>query len=233
MIVGIHQPNYAPWLGYFRKIALSDHFIFLDDVAFSKGSVTNRVRILENGAEAWLSIPAKPSLGTLIKDIVPSQEDWPQRHLSRLANAYRKAPAFKSVWPDIETLYQEIPSPNLSDANRHLIESVCRKVGIETRFHLSSSIENPNGTKSDDRLIELIAAIPGADTYLSGSGGRKYQDEGKFAAAGLSLLYNDYTPVPYAQPGPDFVPGLSVLDAVFNLGWDGTAELIDGALTPS
>lgn len=91
MIVSIHQPNYAPWVGYFRKIAGADHFMFLDDAAFSKGSVINRVRVLEKGKPTWLTIPAKPSLGTAIQDVAIGQVDWPERHLSRLFNAYRGA----------------------------------------------------------------------------------------------------------------------------------------------
>jgi len=233
VIVGIHQPNYAPWLGYFRKIALSDHFIFLDDAAFSKGSVTNRVRILEKGAPAWLTVPAKPAMGTPIKDISPSQEDWPQRHLSRLANVYRQAPAFQEVWPTLETLYTALDAGTLSGANRALIEAICRPIGIDTQFHLASSFANEADNKGDDRLIDLIARIPGADTYLSGQGGRKYQDEGKFEAAGLSLLYNDYTPKPYPQSAAEFVPGLSILDALFNVGWSGIADLLRDGTEPS
>ena len=29
-IIGIHQPNLFPWLGYFNKIHRSDEFVFLD-----------------------------------------------------------------------------------------------------------------------------------------------------------------------------------------------------------
>ena len=76
-------------------------------------------------------------------------------------------------------------------------------------------------------MIDLIRSIEGADGYLSGSGGRKYQDESKFAAAGLALYYNDYVPVPYPQTAPGFEPGLSVLDALFNVGWSGVADLVN------
>ena len=35
-LVGIHQPNFFPWLGYFNKIHSSDKFIFLDNVQLPK-----------------------------------------------------------------------------------------------------------------------------------------------------------------------------------------------------
>jgi hypothetical protein len=228
MIVAIHQPNYAPWIGYFRKIARADHFFFLDDAAFSKGSVTNRVRILDSGKPAWLTVPAKPPLGTPILNVIPGQADWPQRHLSRLSNAYRLASAFAEVWPGVEQLYSELPAHNLAETNCLLIERYCERLGIEATFHRASEV--PDILSGDDRLIALVRSIPEATGYLSGSGGRKYQDEGKFAAAGLSLDYNAYEPVPYPQISDGFAPGLSILDAVFNVGWDGAADLVSADL---
>lgn len=226
MIVAIHQPNYAPWIGYFRKIARADHFIFLDDAAFSKGSVINRVRILENAKPVWLTIPANPALGTAIRSVVPGQADWPQRHLSRLRNAYCRAPAFDEVWPDLTRLYSSLEHDALGGVNRRLIEEICSLIGIASNFQSASDVANPNGLVAEDRLIALIQTIPGASGYLSGSGGRKYQDEGKFTASGLTLDYSDYNPQPYPQTAPGFVPGLSVLDAAFNVGWGGVAELV-------
>lgn len=226
MIVAIHQPNYAPWIGYFRKIARADHFIFLDDAAFSKGSVINRVRILENGKSAWLTIPAKPSLGTMIHDVVPGQLDWPERHLSRLLNAYRDAAAFDRVWSEVEALYANLPTDNLANINQYLILSFCSLIGVDATFHRASEVANPDELGAEDRLIALIQSIPNATGYLSGSGGRKYQDEGKFAAASLALHYNDYVPRPYPQTASAFEGGLSILDAAFNIGWAGVAKLV-------
>ncbi|NMM45601.1 WbqC family protein [Rhodospirillaceae bacterium KN72] len=228
MIVGIHQPNYFPWLGYFRKIARSDHFVFLDDTAFSKGSVTNRVKILDGGKESWLTVPAKPSLGTAICDVTTGDEDWPVKHLSRLRNAYRKRPFFKSVWPELEVLFSTLPSANLSAANRAIIEFLCRRLELNTVLHSSASMGVSTDLPADDRLIAIIREIPGGEVYLSGRGGKKYQDEGKFASAGIHLQYNDYQPQPYDQgAGIDgFIPGLSVADALFNVGWQGTATLV-------
>lgn len=38
MIVAIHQPNYAPWLGYFAKMASAHVFVLLDDVWYTKNN---------------------------------------------------------------------------------------------------------------------------------------------------------------------------------------------------
>ena len=51
VVVGIHQPNFFPWFGFFLKIARSDKFVFLDDAQTQKkgGSYLNRTKINING----------------------------------------------------------------------------------------------------------------------------------------------------------------------------------------
>ena len=46
------------------------------------------------------------------------------------------------------------------------------------------------------------------------------------ASAGLGFRYIDFTHPTYRQDAPSFVAGLSVIDALFQLGWEGTAELV-------
>ena len=51
MKIGVHQPNFLPWSGYFYKIQKSDKFIFLDDALVSKKNLDylNRSLFLTNG----------------------------------------------------------------------------------------------------------------------------------------------------------------------------------------
>jgi len=225
MIVGIHQPNYAPWCGYFHKLARSDVFVFLDDAQYPKNSYVNRVKILENGKDVWLTIPAKVSLGTPIHDVTSSQPDWPARHLDRLKNAYKATPCFQIVWPDIEALYASLESTGFAEANRMLICALAEKLGLSPDFRKASDIPNPQGLRSDDRLIDIVLHC-GGDRYLSGKGGQSYQDPEKFKAAGIGLEITAFANRGYPQTGEDFVPGLSVLDAVFHLGWNEAAAYI-------
>ena len=48
----IMQPSFLPWAGYFNLIALSEHFIFLTDAEFSKGSWHNRNQVLIEGKKS-------------------------------------------------------------------------------------------------------------------------------------------------------------------------------------
>jgi hypothetical protein len=74
-------------------------------------------------------------------------------------------------------------------------------------------------TTSEDknqRLIELIKQIDG-DIYLSGNGARQYNDEVAYNSNGIQLTYTTFKPMEYPQLHGNFIPGLSILDAMMNL----------------
>lgn len=225
-MVAVHQPNYAPWLGYFHKIAHADVFVFLDDVQFSKGSYTNRVRIGRDDGAVWLTQPVRHALGQAINEVGFAQNDWPARHLDALRGAYRRAACFDEIWSDLITMYERIPTDSLAAANRHLIEAIVAHLAIDCRFAASSDL-HVNELKGDDRLVAIVGALAPGGTYLSGGGGDKYQDPAKFADAGIDLVYANFAHPDYPQGAARFQPGLSVLDAASHLGWAGTRALLD------
>lgn len=227
MIVAIHQPNYLPWLGYFAKIARADAFIFLDDVQFSKGSYTNRVQIARGGKPAWLTLPVRHSFGDNIHAVKIARDDWARAHADILKQAYGSALHFKEVWPTLET-WLDNAGENLSEVNTHLIKQIAIRLGFATRFELSSLMQ-VESESADHRLALLVAQIAPGATYLSGHGGANYQSEQTFKDHGLKLIYSDFKPQSYARSGDDFLPGLSIVDALFHLGWQATASMLDGA----
>jgi WbqC-like protein family len=222
MLVAIHQPNYAPWLGYFHKMAMADVFVFLDDAQFSKGSYTNRVQIGGRGGPRWLTVPVRHAFGAAINAISPAQPEWPRAHLDSLLTAYRDSARFREVWPDVQALYEALPFQSLAAGNSVLVERLAERLGIGTRTLAASSLD-VGSAAGDDRLIAICRQLGNDASYLSGRGGAKYQDEAKFSAAGIPLQYTDFEQRSYPQGGTAFVAGLSVLDVVFHIGWKGTA----------
>ena len=57
MIVGIHQPQYLPWLGIIDRIIKSDIFVMLDNVPYSKNYFYNRNRIKTANGWNWITAP--------------------------------------------------------------------------------------------------------------------------------------------------------------------------------
>lgn len=233
MIVAIHQPNYLPWLGYFHKIASADIFVFLDDVQFPKGSYTNRVQILSPAGAKWLTVPVKLSFGDAISDATFATANWRAAHIDTLRGMYRATPAFKGVWPDVREMILSTLGNDLATVNINLVMGLAQRLGFGCRFMKSSEIKLTSA--SDDRLVAITSAVAPGGSYLSGKGGAKYQDPGKFRDAGLGFAYANFQHPVYEQiPHPGlsgFVPGLSVLDSVFHVGWAQTAAMIRNAGT--
>lgn len=226
-LVAIHQPNYLPWLGYFNKINMADIFVFLDDVQFSKGSYTNRVQIISRERPRWLSVPVRVSFGDKIQEIYPANPHWPSEHLRILEQTYGPAPAFREVWPSISKIIQAQKTEDLASINIRLVCDMARHLGLRCDFRRSSTLQV--ASSADERLVEIIQKIAPGGTYLSGKGGAKYQNPNRFREAGLGFLYSNYSPAVYPQNAGShtgtFMHGLSVLDAVFHLGWEATSNL--------
>ena len=225
MIVAIHQPNYAPWLGYFAKMARADVFVFLDDVQYTKNSYINRVQIDAGGTARWLTVPVSFSFGDPINRVRAANENWPRAHCDTLRTHYAGAPAFKAVWPWVVECYSALPAGDLAASNIALIVALAAKLGIGADLRKSSALDTSKA-KGDDRLIAIVKSCGSGAAYLSGRGGDKYQDPEKFAQAGIDLSYSDFSHPVYEQGHADFVSGLSILDALFRLGWERTAGLV-------
>jgi RimJ/RimL family protein N-acetyltransferase len=226
--VAIHQPNYFPWIGYFYKIYKADIFVFLDNVQFTKGGYINRVKILSAKGTRWLTIPVNVHLGDFINCVYPGKSNWASSHLDILFNTYRKTPFFKDIFPEIKRIFNSLKVGNLSLINTTLIKKLCQKLSIKCYFYNSSDIETCG--VSDGRLVEIVSLLAPGGTYISGKGGANYQDQNKFISAGLKLEYLNFVQQEYNQGkylgSKDFHSGMSVLDAVFHLGWEGTSDLI-------
>lgn len=215
MKVGIHQPNYVPWCGYFAKINSCDIFIFLDNAEISPGqSYVYRSQFRDSQRTFWLSQPSHRHQEQIIADVEFSDPGWGKSHLARLTQVYRKAPFFNEIMDLITPLYEN-PGLLLAPSNIIMIKTVCGYLDIHPRFETASNLE-PSGT-SDERLISLVK-LAGGDTYVSGKGGQNYQDPAKFQAAGIELEVRKYIPIPYPQIHGEFIGGLSILDALFNNG---------------
>ena len=57
-----------------------------------------------------------------------------------------------------------------------------------------------------------------ATEYFAGVGGRDYMDEELFKKANIKLTYQDFEHPIYKQLHGEFVPNLSVLDYLMNVG---------------
>lgn len=211
MIVTIHQPNFAPWTGYFDKMVRSDVFVLLDTVPFTKGGYQNRVKIKGQAGPQWLTVPVqtKGRLGQLTRDVETNELlPWRKNHVGTLKTLYGRSPGHDAASGMLSEVYDN-PTTNLADLCTDLITRLRDHYAIPTRLVRASELE---ATGSSSELLAAIVAELGGKTYLSGPSGRNYLDEQLFRDQGIEVAYHSFTPTPYAQPHGDFVGGLSMLD---------------------
>lgn len=217
-VVAIHQPNFFPWLGYFDKLARADVFVLLDDAQASKGSWHNRVKLLIGGRPAWATAPIVRTSGANTINQLRFQEQmpWREKLLKTVRASYGKAANFESGYELVETLLSE-RTTRLADFNEHAIRTIAGHLNLNPSIIVRSSAFNVTETATD-RLVALVRAT-GGDTYLSGGGATGYQEDAKFEAAGIGLIKQRFDHPVYDQRGHEFVPGLSVLDALLHCGF--------------
>ena len=226
-VAAIHQPNYLPWLGYFHKIKAADIFVFLDTVDYQSGnafSVTNRARIKGGNGVVLLTVPVSGKTASRrVQDVcVDSSTAWARKHLRSIELSYRRAPYFSQFFGVLGAVLSSPPA-SLAELNIRLIVELSRYLNFRTPVVWASAL-GVGAVDRNQRLIEVCQKV-GATTYLSGQGGRKYNDEAHFLQHGISLGYTRFIHPEYPQLHGEFVAGLSVIDAIFNCG-PGAAKLL-------
>jgi WbqC-like protein family len=227
-LVAIHQPNFFPWLGYFNKLARADVFVLLDDVQFPKkgGTWINRVRLLIDEEPAWVTVPVVRSYDGVrqIREMrIDEQAPWRRKLLKTIQASYARAPHKDEVMPLLSELIAN-PTDELAEYNRASIIALTEALGLTTEFVLSSTLDASG--RATDRLIQLVQEV-GGTSYLSGGGAAGYQEDERFSEAGIELVQQRFEPPTYPQLAGAPVPGLSVIDALLNCGFEGTRRLFD------
>lgn len=218
--IAIMQPTFLPWLGYFSLIDTVDEFVFFDHVQFEKRSWQQRNKIRTYDSEIWLSVPvsSKGKQSQSIKDaeiMYEGKRSPLAKIMSSIDVNYKKSPFYTEYSQELMSIFLQEPK-YISDLNQTLIRWICEKLEITTSFKRSSNLD-VNGSKAD--LLVNICESQEATHYISPPGSKIYLDESTaFQDAGVELSYFSYTHPSYMQLHGDFVPYMSVLDLLFNVG---------------
>jgi hypothetical protein len=190
-------------------------------VQYKPREFQNRNKIRTREGSIWLSVPVvTKGLGRQkIMDVkIDNSVDWRAEHLKSIRSCYGRAEFFGRYFPFFEELYAKSWS-GLSDLNIAIIEYMVKEMSIETGIYFESRLGIES--KKTDRIIEICGKLK-AGIYLSGSGGRDYLEEEKFAASGIRLEYQEFAHPGYRQQfmkdAGDFIPYMSALDLLFNEG---------------
>lgn len=234
--VAMMQPAFLPWLGLFELILHSDQFIFLDDFQFVVQSHHTRNRLFVNpGQVDFYSVPVQKAASfekPLNQALIVENDVWKKKTLKRLASAYGKAPFFKEIFPQVDAWLTRSYT-SLAEQNIAGIALFCRLLSIETPCLLSSTFtrETQSAATRTQRVTELLTWA-GASLYLSAFGSFDYMKEDGYDAEKYPVIFQNFVPLPYKQvQSKEFIPYLSALDALLNVGPHATRALIEQGTT--
>lgn len=215
--VAIHQPQYLPYLGFFHKLNQCDLFVALDNVQFQKNGLQNRNKIKTSQGWQWLTVPVLHDFGQPIREVqINLAQTWQRKHWSAIMSNYGRASYFPQVAPSLQALYEQAWT-NLCSLDMALMQWFMEKMAIVKPVYYASQL---GVTGNQTELLINICQALGAESYLSGPGGRRYMDLDAFEAAGIEVKWQAFTSPVYPQlfPQVGFVPDLSALDGLFNCG---------------
>ena len=217
MKLGIMQPYFFPYIGYFSLICNVDTFILLDSVQFIRHGWIERNRILkQTGGWQYISVPLeKHTQKTLIKDIyIDNEKAWQERLLAQIAH-YRKAPYYYPVQKLLKNVLSD-SYERITFLNKRCLDEVCAYLDIPVSIQVFSEmdLEISPVLEPDDWALNICRAYPGADEYWNPRGGSGLFHREKYADCGIRLRFHEVQPVFYQQKGNPFEPSLSIIDVL-------------------
>lgn len=209
------QPYLFPYIGYWQLINAIDQFVVYDNIQFSKRGWFHRNNILLNGQKILFTVPLKKDsdvLNVSERFLADNAEKTVEKICAQIRDAYRKAPFFEEVYPQVEAIlkYKE---KNLFLYIFNSIKELCRLLGIDTPIIVSSTIDINHGLKSQEKVLAIAKAM-NATGYLNPIGGTELYECSPFEANGVELMFLKSKLPEYRQYGELFIPYLSIIDVM-------------------
>ena len=217
MKLGLMQPYFFPYLGYFDVINCVDKWIVFDTVQYIRRGWINRNRIL-HPKEGWqyVIVPLrKHSRETAIKDVkIANDQPWKERIIGQLQHYRKKAPFFTQTMSLVEDCLS-FEDDFISKMNVFILDKVCAHLGIRFDYEFFSEMDLEIGPVEGpgDWALRICEAM-GAEEYVNPSGGINIYKEDKFADAGIRLTIRKLPPLEYTCRGYEFIPNLSIIDVL-------------------
>ena len=250
MKIGVMQPYFLPYIGYFQMIEAVDKYILYSDVNFSKKGWSNRNKILlKDGAIKTITVPlAGQSSDLKINKIkIFNQTNWEQKMLSSIYTNYKGSRFFNEIYPFLETQFKN-KFEYLYQLNGYLIENICSFIGIKTEIEYEhknkyialeeklldidsgnfSQFQYKKELKPDKKVARIIEICKSenATIYVNAIGGQELYFKKVFAEFGVDLMFIEMQEFKYQQFTHEFQPNLSIVDVLMHNGANGTKNLM-------
>lgn len=220
MRLGIMQPYFFPYVGYFDVIRKSDRWIVFDVVKYQPKHWMNRNRILEpNKGEQYITVPVDKGASRMLSDIPVKDIAQARERILRQLAVYRNvAPHYDAVRALVEDTFDTVGSREvrLRDLNIAGLQRTCAVLGIDFNYSICSDLDLDfsNVQHAGQWALEICEQL-GASDYVNPSGGREIFRPEEWHARGINIAFTRQPDFRYAVGGKfDFVPNLSILDCL-------------------
>ena len=227
MILGIMQPYFVPYIGYWQLMNAVDKYVVYDDVNYIKGGWINRNRVLSADGFQYFNVQmlgASPN--KLINEVlVDHDERIIAKNVRKLENIYGRAPFYLDVMPIMERILK-YNAKSIADYNVNSIEEIKNYLEIDTELVLSSILEKDNSLRGQDKVL-AICKLMEADEYYNAIGGRELYSFEAFRAENVKLSFLKPGKVVYSQLRSEFIPDLSIIDVMMFNSRDSINDMLN------
>ncbi|MBR5275517.1 MAG: WbqC family protein [Bacteroidaceae bacterium] len=204
----ISHPLYLAPVPLYAELYRSNIVLFDGCSPFVKQTYRNRAIIATENGTQNLTVPVVHNgQNTPMRDVRISEHgNWRHQHWNAIVSAYRKSPFFDYYADDFAHFYEERDG-FLIDFNMRLHGTVCELLGLEREAGIITGREE----------LEAIAATGTNDLR-------------RIAEPKALTSIEEYTAHPYYQVFAQrhgFIPNLSIVDLLFNMGPEGLIQLRD------
>ena len=213
MILGIMQPYFMPYIGYFQLLNAVDKYVLYDDAQYTKKGWMNRNRILQNGKDILITIAVEKDSDYLdIRERFVAASFDKKKLLNQIRESYRKAPHFVAAMPLIEEIVN-FEDNNLFTYIYNSITRICKYLEINTEIVVSSTLNIEHSLKGVDRVLAICNKMEAKD-YYNAIGGKELYFPTDFEKENINLCFISSNPIVYKQFSNEFIPSLSIIDVI-------------------
>ncbi|MCG5238986.1 WbqC family protein [Azospirillum doebereinerae] len=224
--LGIMQPYFFPYLGYFQLILAVDRGIVFDVVKYNRKSWMNRNRVLHpNGGWQYVSVPVHAPHGTPINAAtVVDGEAAARRILGQLEHYRGKAPFFQQVCGLVSETFASTKTNGLCELNVRSLAVVCDYLGIAFDWTVCSemALELPTIDHAGQWALEISSALE-ARRYVNAPGGREIFVSHDWESRGIDLCFLEPKSYTYDCYPYNHIENLSIIDALM---WNNREDVL-------
>lgn len=231
MKLGVMQPYFFPYIGYFQLLNEVDRWIAFDDIQFIDKGWINRNRILHpDPAKEWqfitLPLARRGQFDNICDIFIKTELNWRAQILGKLTLYRKKAPYYRQVIDLIHNCF-EADEQNLSKFVIRTLRLTADYLGIKTVIEVQSETDlNIGSIDHAGQWALRIAEAVHATEYINLPTGKGIFKQEEFDEADIKLSFLEPALLEYPQIRGGFVSGLSIIDVMMFNSPEAVRELL-------